>query len=1791
MADAQQEAAERADAVSEKFSKLSGGLNQVTNAAIGITLVAGTLVESFDFLDENAKRQTQAAINAASAFIGITAQVGSLALEITGQLTSSAILRASQGKLAGSAGAASTALDKLTGSAVVGGKSEGGGVKSRAATSAVAAAAAIGVVVAGIKAYTAYLSEGLKIQIENSNKIADKELERLEGGKGGSESKFVAARKTAATKGLEEAELQGKSSNAVKGAIGGGVAGLVAAGVALQAIPGIGTAIGAALLGAAAGAVLYSAVMNQSAKEQEENSRLAAKASREASEVQFRSVKVVKDFQQAMKDAGDAGATAAEKVSLLGGFVDTSVEQLDQNQGKLASSKASRAELVSRLKEQGVVSESGDITASDDELSSDADLNNKVKQLKELNKQITAAEQASADLSQKLIGELNNAQILGKQAISESITELNKFGPEALSTVSSVSDLAGKFPGLNKSIKQTEDTIRTLVAKSFEAQIQGAKDQGDEQLAAALVEQEAATLAKALADQKKSQVELIVTQQKLALSTALADNALRQQALTLLKVNKSLSAFNLFLLQSASVGDIFGEITDAGSEGKLGAVQFDTTIFDVPFEQLNKKAINRINSLGKGVIGKDAEGFAKSISQVKSVTDELPSIFSNFSRQTAEGELINVTELNDLLTAEIGRAVPGGFASLGPDVKAIIKKNVSSSIGAEKIGGGLSVENQQKLTEELKESIKGQIAAFKRGVELQNQYLSKQSEINGKISDAQNTLIGSLVSVSDVLERNAERFANAIGKPRSGKDREQARLRSANIALGPQALRSGARAGDVAATAKAFQDLTKESKRLRQVERDLAKDSKKFAEDAQKNTDAIAKANKASNDAANAAARAKGELERLADQSARAADIEKDLSELRSRRGEAETLQENVAFGSDDQRQEIFRGFRLLNQAFAQGGIQGANSEQRALIKSTLDSVGSQLINFEGQQVTGKELKQIFSARETGRLGLGGLNNFIEDLRRAENPLLADLKDLAAQEFAASIALAAINKNQLDTLTEIKDRLEFAFPGELDAAKADAQDTAGGFEKEQSDVIERNNTIISNLETSLSTLSPVLTSLEAALTKSTEVLNNTIQDVQGLKNSQRDRLSAGGKSKGGPVYFNDGGVVPGSAPTPKGMEGVFKPKGTDTVPAMLQKGEFVIKKSSVDKIGTDALQQINSGGTAYAAKGGVAYLDKGGDPLVEYINKDREFWEEQAKEIVTNVASKNNISGQEAIESGLAMEQLRLEAGASFFSEEANKNDGLGLAGKTLRDIQIADKSIYEEKAYRAGYRTKDQFASLPGDDPLNPTGITREQFLANKDAAKEEAEKARKLKADAANSEDKMGREFDVISRLGTDKQKLEFGVITQEEIDSRKPDSTSEFQQYSQTIGESTRVTTPEITGTDFSPIDSSKSEQAVAEQQKKQKQTEEEKRKNLEGSQKAFIENQEARKKAGIFNINDEYEGRTLESFGPSRGQLTQTDTDVGKTVSNNAILDESRSFPKAPVTPSAGEGKKDLIGILSNGEKIYADEPEETFNIPGYVRNLETGLYEKVETGVDTTTTYRGPGSGERGVQSASGKALYQTETINNTTDAASRFIIDGTLPQARRERIKGVGFNNTAGQRGRDLEKTPFGTKSGPYRDPKTGAIYGSEAKYLEAISEKKAKKAKEAASKEAAERAAFSAGIQSTLKASQRKEDQKAEKERYKQEYYKENNIPADAPASIEKEVAEKYAERKFQARIRLEAKNRKKERESFIATKKAGFEGDIEAWRRARDLGTLTPAEALAATGPEEPAAPAAPA
>jgi TP901 family phage tail tape measure protein len=83
-----------------------------------------------------------------------------------------------------------------------------------------------------------------------------------------------------------------------------------------------------------------------------------------------------------------------------------------------------------------------------------------------------------------------------------------------------------------------------------------------------------------------------------------------------------------------------------------------------------------------------------------------------------------------------------------------------------------------------------------------------------------------------------------------------------------------------------------------------------------------------------------------------------------------------------------------------------------------------------------------------------------------------------------------------------------------------------------------------------------------------------------------------------PNYKNKGGIIYAS----KGQLINFEPRGTDTVPAMLTPGEFVVNRAATQK-NLPLLKAINNGVGGYS-DGGVVYLQAGGRPGAGPRDKD-----------------------------------------------------------------------------------------------------------------------------------------------------------------------------------------------------------------------------------------------------------------------------------------------------------------------------------------------------------------------------------------------------------------------------------------------------------------------------------------------------------------------------------------------------------------------------------------------------------
>jgi hypothetical protein len=127
----------------------------------------------------------------------------------------------------------------------------------------------------------------------------------------------------------------------------------------------------------------------------------------------------------------------------------------------------------------------------------------------------------------------------------------------------------------------------------------------------------------------------------------------------------------------------------------------------------------------------------------------------------------------------------------------------------------------------------------------------------------------------------------------------------------------------------------------------------------------------------------------------------------------------------------------------------------------------------------------------------------------------------------------------------------------------------------QKKATEAHLLLTGNIYGALPTSSRLITLLEARIKEKEEEIKEEAKQA-GLPEGISMKLAKGGPV---PLYASGGSFVN------------FAPKGTDTVPAMLTPGEFVINRQSTQKY-KPVLEAINSGN--YARGGIVNYLNKGG---------------------------------------------------------------------------------------------------------------------------------------------------------------------------------------------------------------------------------------------------------------------------------------------------------------------------------------------------------------------------------------------------------------------------------------------------------------------------------------------------------------------------------------------------------------------------------------------------------------------
>ena len=227
--------------------------------------------------------------------------------------------------------------------------------------------------------------------------------------------------------------------------------------------------------------------------------------------------------------------------------------------------------------------------------------------------------------------------------------------------------------------------------------------------------------------------------------------------------------------------------------------------------------------------------------------------------------------------------------------------------------------------------------------------------------------------------------------------------------------------------------------------------------------------------------------------------------------------------------------------------------------------------------------------------GLQTISNRVDRVKQSFSELIRTL--FASAGFQESFkGFLTVTENLLQTFTKIVDTIQPIIPlltglGTLKLGQVlTGFVTGGGLGKiggaastltgqaavqatqQNTSATNQTNQILTRINTQIANL---FSSISASFSQNVNQLANLIQinnagfnNINRLLATRPTTVPIGGfggirKSSGGRILgFNRGGIVPGTG-------------NGDTVPAMLEAGEFVIKKSSVNSLGTDTLQAMN----------------------------------------------------------------------------------------------------------------------------------------------------------------------------------------------------------------------------------------------------------------------------------------------------------------------------------------------------------------------------------------------------------------------------------------------------------------------------------------------------------------------------------------------------------------------------------------------------------------------------------------
>lgn len=248
------------------------------------------------------------------------------------------------------------------------------------------------------------------------------------------------------------------------------------------------------------------------------------------------------------------------------------------------------------------------------------------------------------------------------------------------------------------------------------------------------------------------------------------------------------------------------------------------------------------------------------------------------------------------------------------------------------------------------------------------------------------------------------------------------------------------------------------------------------------------------------------------------------------------------------------------------GSLENAIKKFETIV-GKLETIGQKQINFETINAIITQIGTVLT-NINGITGADNAESMVSQITNIVNKFNEMLTTLAGMNeqfvtvgngWGTSLYQGFEESNVSSNISTYVDELITTLKGKDFTAVGNkwGSDIVSGFKNKVSEI----SSVVSNLANTLSQNGSFATAGSTLGNSFINAFNNAIANLD-----IPDLPEAEGKAKGGLItqYFSKGGL------------NVFKPKGTDTVPAMLTPGEFVIKKKAVEKVGVPFLKKINS---------------------------------------------------------------------------------------------------------------------------------------------------------------------------------------------------------------------------------------------------------------------------------------------------------------------------------------------------------------------------------------------------------------------------------------------------------------------------------------------------------------------------------------------------------------------------------------------------------------------------------------